>query len=918
MSDIQLTDPESTIEMCLVEANRAASKDLSVVRALGRKARAKYGSNVEVLLAVARMYLRREALDDAHTTLTQLLRLAPTEARTFVLLGETMLRRGDARRAVVAFEQAEELGGGDRQVSRMLTEANGLVPIQESEGERAAADEARARLGGASISGHAAVDLSAPSPDIPKAPRLPPADELGGVPEDHSQVFSPRSAPPPMTSQPPSRTQYSLIPGRDSDAPRRPRSGAPGRTSTRPRSAPPPSQPPVSTPPQSAPPPSQPPASIPPQSKPPSSTSSRPPRAAAPQRSVPPGGPGMALGRHDWSSQSSPPAAKGPTSAVPPPSERPPPRDKSLPKWALALGAVVALVVVALVGVQIGRGLDGDGAGSADPLTSEAKELLMSGSVRSLGEAEDALRKAREVDPASKTVARLALRSRVLHVLDAGQDPSTIAAPLADARKVGLSESEVAFALLAEMLKSPSRTGVADALAQHDGAKRRGDDAMYQLVAGELLSRMGDPGAVDRYRAALSAEPRLFSARVRLILTLLLDERTDEAAELLSALAKENAGRPELDALHAVATREVDGAEHQERLNVVAKALDDLPMSLKSVTRALVAAGRTDGGGARKAELAAAVAEARTPAVLVLSGEVALGVGDSETAQYAAQRALDAAPEFGPARILATRGLVAAGKLREAHEAASKLDPVGGALVRGWLAYENCDLIGLRVAIEPLKAGTPGRAIADLAVERLLGARQLDPTEISRGLEVDPLWGGLIAVDATLDTGDLKRAAELSAAWRADPSPIQAVRIARLRRYEDRQDDGRAVVEAAPATEAALIERMLLARSRKERKRLLSEAPDAEHDERQWLRVYVLAKDKRFAPALATVAKLGVPSRDASLTVRTLAALAFVAMSDKKRAGRVLGPLLATFPDNPDVTRAAVGAGVRRPQKTSR
>jgi len=581
----------------------------------------------------------------------------------------------------------------------------------------------------------------------------------------------------------------------------------------------------------------------------------------------------------------------------------------------MALGGVVALVVVALVGIEVGRGMATDDGGSADALTSEAKELLQTGSVKSLDQAEEALRRAREVDPASKTVARLALRSRVLHVLDAGQDPTTIAAPLGEARRVGLSESDVAFALLAEMLKSPSQTGVADALAQYDGpnAKRRGHDAMYQLVAGELLSRLGHPDAIERYRAALAAEPRMFTARVRLILALLLADSREEALELLSALTKENAGRAEVHALHVVATRRGDREKHKARLRMAEKVLDDLPMSLKSVTRALLAAGRTDAGAARKAELAAAVAEARTPAVLVLSGEAAVAVGDSETAQYAAQRALDAAPDFEPAQILATRGLIAAGKMAEARSKLAKLDPAGASAIRGWLAYENCDLIGLRVAIEPLTEGSPSHVVANLAVERLLGARQLKRAELERAADHDPLWGGLIALDATLDAGDLEYARALSLSWHADPSPIQAIRMARLRRYEDRLDDARSIIKAAPSTEGALVERLLLSQSRKERRRLLSEASDARHDERQWLHVYVLARDKRFAPALATVARLGVPNRDASLTVRTAAALSFVAMSDKKRARAVLRPLLATFPDNVDVMHAAVGAGMKRP-----
>jgi len=940
--DVHLTDPESTIEMCLVEASSTRDKNLSRVREIGRRARVKYGSNVEVLLAVARMYLRRSALDDAHATLTQLVRLSPGEVRTFVLMGETLLRKGDARRAVVAFDQADELGVADPQVSSMQTEAKSLVEVQEQEGERVAAERAIAMLGGTSISGRAAADLSAVSPDIPKAPRLPPDEAFGGVSSFDGLPggFNPRSAPPPMTSDPPSRTQYSLIPGREGDSPRR-RRLAPARGSARPRipssnshsalphsvpphsvpphsvpphsvpphSAPPHSVPPHSAPPHSVPPHSAPPHSVPPQSSPPGSN---PPRTAT-ERSAPPSAAGLAsvaLGRHDW-----PPRSSAPLSS--PPSARPPLRDRSIPRWAMALGGVVALVGVALVGVEVGRGLATDEGGSADALTSEAKELLQTGSVSSLDRAEEALRRAREVDPASKTVARLALRSRVLHVLDAGQAPTTVATPLAQARKVGLSESDVAFALLAEMLDSPSRSGVTDALAQHDGsnAKRRGDDAMYQLVAGELLSRLGQPGAVDRYRAALKAEPRLFTARARLILTLLLGDGRDEALELLSALTKEYAGRAELDALHVVATRRGDRGKHQARLRAVEKVLDDLPMSLKSVTRALVAAGRADAGGARKAELAAAVAEAQTPAVLVLSGEVAVAVGDSETAQYAAQRALEAAPDFVPAQVLATRGLIAAGKLIEARSTIPKLDPISAAAVRSWLAYENCDLIGLRVAIEPLKQGTPGRAVAELAVERLLGARRLEPAELDRGIDEDPLWGGLIAIDATMDAGDLERARALSLPWRADPSPIQAIRMARLLRYEDRLDDARALLKTAPTTEGALIEGLLLAQSRKERQRLLSEASDARHDERQWLRVYVLAKDKRFAPALATVARLGVPNQDASLTVRTSAALSFVAMSDKKRARAVLGPLMATFPDNIDVEHAAVGAGMRRPRK---
>ena len=113
---------------------------------------------------------------------------------------------------------------------------------------------------------------------------------------------------------------------------------------------------------------------------------------------------------------------------------------------------------------------------------------------------------------------------------DGGAAGKELGPAIAAAPGRGAGEGELAFASLAAALATGDAAAAQALMARLDADPGRASDAYYQLAAGAALDRAGDPKALERYDAALRAEPRLVAAELRLVRAALLAGAADGAA----------------------------------------------------------------------------------------------------------------------------------------------------------------------------------------------------------------------------------------------------------------------------------------------------------------------------------------------------------------------------------------------------
>src|SRR5262245_19681981 len=110
------------------------SRHRELIDEMGKRLTTTYASNPTILLAVARMYLRVRRLGDAQGLLVAAGKIAPKNGEVYRWLGEVLLRRGDASRAVKVLERAESLGRRDEETSFWRRQAEAHVDLQNQEG----------------------------------------------------------------------------------------------------------------------------------------------------------------------------------------------------------------------------------------------------------------------------------------------------------------------------------------------------------------------------------------------------------------------------------------------------------------------------------------------------------------------------------------------------------------------------------------------------------------------------------------------------------------------------------------------------------------------------------------------------------------------------------------------------------------
>ncbi|WP_394848124.1 hypothetical protein LZC95_11745 [Pendulispora brunnea] len=853
-------DEQATIALC--DALRAG-EHTELMMEVGAFTRDKHATSVPCLVAAARMYMRGLRLAEAQSLLVRAGRQAPREGRIYRVLGEVLLRRGDAERAEKVFERAVAFGVSDSETRLWLERSRVFKPMHTAAGTRAVAAEVERTAPAAREGAHpfeALGELDAAVRDAPTQPRGDVAQIIANSGPSTVRGIAPPSPASPIPSQmsPAAPTRPPELPlisgfndGMDATAVAPPSHGfeprpAPG---TRDRHTP------IGLGPAPTPAPAHAPAQPP----------LAPPRAIGsvnltnlPNIGIPriadipniDAIPNIGLLEPDSSSHLpvfSPPTrpidipvhveppingapAEQAVARVPTPKEllnalelvgvyEPgaatgrPKWDKPARRWRWKSALFLVTMMLAFGGGVYGtfRHVNEKRAAAhqtAERMLTKIEDDLRTSKASVMPDTEKAFGQVFDLESRSPRAAIDWLRERALVGMLNGGREIAFEDAIARARELQIPERDYAFAQVASFLFQGDTSGAANLLPRFDGPAEK--DAHYQLFAGATLERAGDARAVDRYVAATHLDPEWLLAKVLHVRLLALSGESAKASEQAKSFRAKYPDRAEGAALVAL-TWAHDPARKDKpppEVNEVIERALELPLPLRVVphaVKALIALDKHAPADA-KAEIEKGLAVVDAPGNAVWLGELGISLGDEQLARKAALVAVSFSAVYPPARVLAARVALLGGRFDEALKATEGLEPTSEdvAIVRATVAYERLDVDGLERALlalpEPNKL-TAARSPMMKARLAIVG-KQPPPTPKKTPVpnaDGEP-WNDIVTMDTALDRGDLEAAKKIAAAWQADAASSLA-RAIRLSRLA--RYDGR-LDDADESSRAAL------------------------------------------------------------------------------------------------------------------
>ena len=925
--------PNAATTIALCEALRKAPR-VTLVEEVGARASRDHAGDADVLVATARMYVAAQRLGDAQTALVSAGKAAKTDPHVYRLLGEVLLRRGDAERAVKVLERAIQFGANDPETRLWSERSKVFKSMQATSGMRAVATEVQrtapldAPRAPMDSAGETTTEVH-----VVRAPALGRPDD-----DDDDDELTRRPAPIPAEvmgqSEPPRPPFHSTSTGTNvlamplggdeersvtAQFPRDDRASKDLDTADAfvPLGAPPP---------KPAPPPRDPFMQM--QGRPPPEIA---PRPMTPGISLPvlANGPPLAVEPRDVLDALEiaglfEPSALGSAPAAAWDAAQRRPRGRGFIPLIVSTVLFVGATVGALIYVRDKRAKEHQ---EAEVMLAKVSELLHSARGADLPQAEQLLSQAFDLDSRSPRAALEWMRERALLGLLKGGGEIAFEDSISRAKEVEVKESDVAFARVASFLFQGDTVGAAALLPKWDDKANK--DAWYELLAGASLARAGDTHAVDRFAAATELDPGLVIAQIHLARATALDGDAAKAMERAKAVKDTLPGRPEGAALVTLAWAR-DPARSDTAppdADETIKNAADLPTPLQFIPHAVLAiraVGAHDWATA-KDEVQKGLAVADGPGVAAWLGSIALDTGDEQLARKAALSAVSFSAVYPPARMLAARVALVGARLDEALKATEELETSSPdvAVVRGAVAYERLDLDGLSRALEAMPESEqklPFLAAVQLAPSVLLGQGAIDPAKLVDMADDAAPWSDLVAMDAALDQGAMDQADSIAAQWKGgEDRPLRVLRLARLSRYEAHLDaaeaDSAAALSGGTVTPRVLAERVfvMVARGRAvDAGPLLAKYPLVLGPLGTWLSAYAVASQGKIEEAKARTSTLDVPATGAPLTARVIAATALAAMHDRHRAADVLKPILAAGYVGVDIQNAALAIGFKR------
>lgn len=503
----------------------------------------------------------------------------------------------------------------------------------------------------------------------------------------------------------------------------------------------------------------------------------------------------------------------------------------------------------------------------------------------------------------------------VLRLLDPKIDPKKLERLLSAAKQANVPPAKMGFADLLPALDANPSAG-----ADHedlDAALKQ--DPLALLISGILLERVGKVElAAERYAAAGKAQadwqlPQVYATRLAL-LTQGIDagkprlEKVREAARVDPELALVSGG---LDALGWV----VDASRPRElpaTAKVAQTEAQHLPPALAQVPSLVeLVKAMLDEDDELEQLLTQAIRSADGPALLVQLAGFAAATNHEELVDAAIDRVQHFAKGYTPAKALAARMQLSKGDFAAARQTAKAagLDVSGIDAVE---AYENQDAKSLARALEAMPSAEKGKPEygALVLAEGILSGRDYPSAgKLDGVMRSNGLWAELIAADAALDQGDLKRAQTIIEGWADDErTPLHQIRVARYERYKGRTrtavDVSEKALEQATTSSRALNEYLwaLMADDRlQDAIKLFSDAlyKDMFKPYERWVDALLIGKDKGWTAANVITSYLQPPTKKEALGLQLLALRAMCVGGDP-RAGVWLKRMSKEIPENPD------------------